>query len=104
MESIYTSCYKKCFSLCTLYRMRNRLTINQQSDTIHVLTLRNRFNTQISELGNDSKKVVDNKSNIMYNTCIDTEKSVMFFKNLLLRIFLALLSILQAQKPARGVM
>ena len=30
----------------------------------------------------------------MYNTCIDTEKSVMFFKNLLLRFFLALLSIL----------
>jgi hypothetical protein len=30
----------------------------------------------------------------MYNTCIDTEKSVMFFKNLLLRIFLALLNTL----------
>jgi hypothetical protein len=84
MESIYTSCYIK------------GLTINQVSDTIHVLTLRNRFNTQISELGNDSKKVVDNKSNIMYNTCIDTEKSVMFFKNLLLRIFLALLNVLLA--------
>lgn len=36
------------------------------------------------------KNVVDNKSKGMYNTCIDTEKSVMFFKNLTLRFFLAL--------------
>ena len=39
---------------------------------------------------NNNKKVVDNKSILYYNTCIDTEKSVMFFKNLLLRIFLSI--------------
>jgi hypothetical protein len=39
---------------------------------------------------NNLKIVVDNKSKDMYNTCIDTEKSVMFFKNLLLRIFLSI--------------
>jgi hypothetical protein len=37
-----------------------------------------------------NEKQVDNKSIRCYNTCIDTEKSVMFFKNLLLRIFLSI--------------
>jgi len=32
-------------------------------------------------LGNNYKKVVDNKSKIIYNTCIDAEKSATFFKN-----------------------
>ncbi len=38
----------------------------------------------------------------MYNACIDTDESVMFFKNLMLRIFLSIVEYITRQVTSGG--